>query len=344
MAAPSTTEVLLRDQLTLFRSELLAFEKQKSHYESKLETYDKETRQDQKATESYQHSVASVHAKLDEINKLIDARNVGIPQLEAAIRQVAIDTALLVASQRAHPQHVQPQVSVPNKLPDLQRTLFYGRSDEKANDWINCFKAYVAFYSLNDWQAVRGELLVHMKGSAFAWFEDRVFDSLDDFFRQFRHEYGERLVQDRLVKQLHAMAPTTHLAEYVRSFRATYKLLDAAHRDLVWIRFAFINGVPDHMLADVSSSVLNAKSVDAMFDCCADVGHIKSGGSAVGDIEMNAFPRAESKVTEKDFKRKCKCYRCTGFGHMANECPSQRVKSGGVSSSSGQSGPGSLRE
>jgi len=153
------------------------------------------------------------------------------------------------------------------------------------------------------------------------------------------------LVQDRLVKQLHAMAPTTHLAEYVRSFRATYKLLDAAHRDLVWIRFAFINGVPDHMLADVSSSVLNAKSVDAMFDCCADVGHIKSGGSAVGDIEMNALPKgSESRVTEKDFKRKCKCYRCTGFGHMANECPSQRVKSGGVSSSSGQSGPGSLRE
>ena len=99
------------------------------------------------------------------------------------------------------------------------------------------------------------------------------------------------------------------------------------------------------MLAEVSSSVLNATSVDTMFDCCADVGHIKSGGSAVGDIEMNAFPRgSESKVTEKDFKRKCKCYRCTGFGHMANECPSQRVKSGGVSSSSEQSGPGSLRE
>ena len=237
-------------------------------------------------------------------------------RMRAELQQVAAaqhQQQQLAAQLEANQQHLRQQqqhmsaaatpVTAVTKLPGLTRTLFHGRSDDKtndwitANDWINSFKSYVKFYSLNDWPTIHKELLVHMKGSAFAWIEDRVFDSLDDFFQQFRHEYGERLVQDRLVKQLHAMVPTTNLAEYVRSFRATYKLLDVAHRDLVWIRFAFINGVPDHMLAAVSSSVLNATSVDAMFDCCADVGHIKSVGSMdVDAIENNGLVSALNKM------------------------------------------------
>jgi hypothetical protein len=123
-----------------------------------------------------------------------------------------------------------------------------------------------------------------------------VIDDLDDFFCKLHHEYGERLLQDRLVKQLYAKAPTTNLADYVRSFRATYKLLDPAHQSLVWTRFAFLQNVSNNMLSGISSAIMNAVSVDAMFDACADSGHIKSGGGGM-DVDTMDYDNGGGLVS-----------------------------------------------
>jgi hypothetical protein len=336
MAAPSTTEVFLRNQIAQSRSELLAFEKQKSHYESKLETYDKETDAANKATESYQQNVSSVHAKLTEINSLIDARNASIPQLENAIRQVAIDTALL-AAQLTTPPPVHPQGSVvPNKLPDLVRPVFLGALNENAEDWIISFEQYRTFYNLSTWQAASNELNVCMRGSAWKWFSGKTFVDLNDFYKKLRHEYGEKLQQDKLVKRLVALAPSSTLSEYLRQFRDICKTLDAENTPLVWIRFAFISNVPSSMLNDLTTRIMTVSSVDELFDTVAGFGHV----GPTGDIEMNAFPKNEDKPkrTIRDFERKCTCFNCTGFGHMSGECPSKRVKS------SSSAGPGDLRD
>ena len=171
MSQPSHTETVLRQQIEQSRSEVLSFEKTRSHLESKLETYDKECDETRKASAEYMQAVATTRAKLTEITHLIEARTAALPQLEAAVRQVAINDALLYAHQTAqpppvsHPQHVLAPVAVPNKLPDLQRTLFYGNDKENVEEWIPSFRAYIEFYSatLNSFDAIVKEIQVHLK-------------------------------------------------------------------------------------------------------------------------------------------------------------------------------------
>jgi hypothetical protein len=113
-----------------------------------------------------------------------DRMRAEIQQVAAAQHQQQQLAAQLEANQqhlRQQQQHMSaaapPQQSPPlqrqPKLPDLNRTLFYGKSGEDVQDWINTFKAFKMFYSLDAWQAIHSELTLHMKGAAFAWFEHR---------------------------------------------------------------------------------------------------------------------------------------------------------------------------
>ena len=133
MSQPSHTETGLRQQIEQSRSEVLSFEKTRSHLESKLETYDKEWDETRKASAEYVQAVTTTRAKLDEIRQLIDARAAAMPQLEAAVRQVAINDALLHAHQTGPPPATiveRHRVVDTPKLPPPDRPTFDG--DPKA--------------------------------------------------------------------------------------------------------------------------------------------------------------------------------------------------------------------
>jgi hypothetical protein len=298
----------------------------------------------------------SHEAKLEELKGEVRRCEDVLTQCRNEYVQAQQVLAECIQSVRAAVVSPTPHKSFP-PVPPLKRTLFYGRGDENASDWTSEFKSYVSFYNLSEWDKIRDELRVHLKGSAFAWFEDRVFSSLDDFFHQFRHEYGERLLQDRLVKKLHAMAPTTNLAEYVRSFRSSFKLLEPVNQNLVWACFAFLNNVPGNMLTGISSAIMNATSVDVMFDACADSGHIKSSRTFQGDMDdpmIGALSRPqpggkggkkggkggkggnapvcpkylngvchdgwECKLRHPRIEGEPRCYKCGSLSHLSPDC------------------------
>jgi hypothetical protein len=263
-------------------------------------------------------------AKLEELKGEVRRCEDVLTQCRNEYVQAQQVLAACIQSVRAAVVSPTPHKSFP-PVPPLKRTLFYGRGDENASDWTSEFKSYVSFYNLSEWDKIRDELRVHLKGSAFAWFEDRVFSSLDDFFHQFRHEYGERLLQDRLVKKLHAMA--------------------------------FLNNVPGNMLTGISSTIMNATSVDVMFDACADSGHIKSSRTFQGDMDdpmIGALSRPqpggkggkkggkggkggnapvcpkylngvchdgwECKLRHPRIEGEPRCYKCGSLSHLSPDC------------------------
>lgn len=334
----SPNEQFLRDHLEATRAEILKFEQQAANLHGKYEAYDAELSPEQKVEDKHKQRLAAWQTKLDELNCAISAKKNDIPFLESAIRDAVVLSVAASGTAPAPTTNVVMPAPVVPELPELVRTFFYGKSTDNVEEWIQSFKSYVQFYSarLSDFNSIKNELAVHMRGAAFAWFDGRDFVDLDAFFKALRYEFGERLVQDKLVKQLHDMVPANTLAEYVRAFRGVYKRLDASHRDIIWIRFAFLANVPPDMLSAVSSSIMNAQSVDNMFDSCADTGYIKNPTAqpVVGDIDMNALTDNTKKVKIEDFVKQCTCFKCTGFGHMASDCPSKKKNAGGGASAS----------
>jgi hypothetical protein len=330
MSTPvSANEVFLREHLKTTRHEIEDCEKEIARLEGKYS----ELSEVQKQSPELAPKFADWNSRVAALRVTLTAKRDAVDKLDVAIRE-AIVAAAVNAIEVKVPPPVVPVATAPKipELPHLDRTFFYGKNGDSVEDWIKTFKGYCLFYAdrLSTFVAIEKELHVHLRADAFAWYEDRHFESVESFFDALRAEFGERLAQDKVVAALVTMAPTATLAEYVRQFRCLYKKLDVSRRDLIWVRFAFLSNVPDVMLSSVSTKIMQARTPEEMFDCCQDSGFVSGQGDSCVAMDLDA-------LTKNDFESVIKCFKCSGFGHAASQCPSKKKDKNAA-------GPSALRD
>jgi hypothetical protein len=170
-----------------------------------------------------------------------------------------------------------------------------------------------------------------LRSSAYKWYDDRSFVDQLDFIKQIRHEYGDKLAQDKLVLRLVNLAPVTSLHSYLQDFRALYKDLDKENQTLTWVRMAFVSNVPGAWLHDLSSRIYSVPTVEALFDLVSGTAHVSDTGSPASGVGATSGAPMDldalGKIDKKEFVNQIVCFKCGGYGHRADGCSSKKVSS-----------------
>ena len=133
------------------------------------------------------------------------------------------------------------------KFTDLMPVDFRGDGAQIAKDWLGTFRRYVRLHALADDEALT-RLRLFLTGIALSWYQNKQFNTVDEFEYAFLQQFGEYHSRAAMVDALSSkkLVPGASVVKYLTEIQ---DLVAALHLGPDSVLDAFLRGLP-HSIQD----------------------------------------------------------------------------------------------